>query len=82
MFSHLYKKYFSLENKRLKRGLALGASLARRYVGKTQWGTFSKGDIMKIKRGQKLCKECGQTCGARAKVCTVSYTHLTLPTKA
>ena len=24
---------------------------------------------MKIKRGQKLCKECGQTCGARAKVC-------------
>ena len=24
---------------------------------------------MKIKRGQKLCKECGETCGARAKVC-------------
>ena len=24
---------------------------------------------MKIKRGQKLCKECGKTCGARAKVC-------------
>ena len=24
---------------------------------------------MKIKRGQKLCKECGQTCGARAKEC-------------
>ena len=24
---------------------------------------------MKMKRGQKLCKECGQTCGARAKVC-------------
>tara|TARA_B110000503_G_C6986172_1_gene345352 strand:- start:23 stop:475 length:453 start_codon:yes stop_codon:yes gene_type:complete len=28
-----------------------------------------KGGIMKIKRGQKLCKECGQTCGARAKEC-------------
>ena len=24
---------------------------------------------MKMKRGQKLCKECGETCGARAKVC-------------
>lgn len=24
---------------------------------------------MKIKRGQKLCKECGKTSGARAKVC-------------
>ena len=24
---------------------------------------------MKIKRGQKLCKECGETCGARAKTC-------------
>jgi len=24
---------------------------------------------MKMKRGQKLCKECGQTCGARAKAC-------------
>tara|TARA_B100001778_G_scaffold319140_1_gene308346 strand:- start:457 stop:921 length:465 start_codon:yes stop_codon:yes gene_type:complete len=27
------------------------------------------GGIMKIKRGQKLCKECGETSGARAKVC-------------
>ena len=24
---------------------------------------------MKLKRGQKLCKECGETSGARAKVC-------------
>ncbi len=24
---------------------------------------------MKVKRGQKLCKKCGETCGARAKVC-------------
>ena len=24
---------------------------------------------MKIKRGQKLCKKCNMTCGARAKVC-------------
>ena len=24
---------------------------------------------MKMKRGQKLCKECGETCGARAKTC-------------
>jgi len=28
-----------------------------------------KGAIMKLKRGQKLCAECGNTCGARAKVC-------------
>lgn len=24
---------------------------------------------MKVKRGQKLCKKCNMTCGARAKVC-------------
>jgi len=24
---------------------------------------------MKVKRGQKLCKKCDQTCGARAKIC-------------
>ena len=33
------------------------------------WESAKKGDIMKLKRGQKLCKECGETSGARAKTC-------------
>lgn len=28
-----------------------------------------KGDIMKLKRGHKLCKKCGNVNGARAKIC-------------